>query len=75
MFDLTNILGSGPVASFAARAGYNITEKLSDIKSRKLWDERIPLITDDNYDELIVNEPLTEEEEDKRAWFLVMYCS
>lgn len=72
MFDLSNLLASGPVASLAARAGINISEKLAEVKSRKLWDDRIPLITDDNYEEIIVNEPMTEEEEKDRVWFLVM---
>jgi hypothetical protein len=72
MFDLSNLLASGPVASLAARAGINITEKLAEVKSRKLWDDRIPLITDENYGELIVNETLTEGEEKNRVWFLVI---
>lgn len=38
-----------------------------------LWDMRVPLIHDDNYEEVIVNEPLTPEEEADRVWFLVMY--
>jgi hypothetical protein len=73
MLDLTNLLASGPVASLAARAGINITEKLAVIKSRKFWDSRVTLIDDDNYGELIVNETLTEDEEKERVWFVVMY--
>lgn len=72
MFDLSNLLTSGPVAHLAARAGINISEKLAEIKSRKLWDDRIPFITDDNYEELVVNEPMTEKEETDRVWFLIM---
>jgi len=72
MFDLTNLLASGPVASLAARAGINISEKLAEVRSRKLWDDRIPLITDENYEELIVNETLAEAEEKDRVWFLVI---
>jgi len=73
MLDLTNLLASGPVASLAARAGINITEKLAVIKSRKFWDSRVTLIDDDNYGELVVNETLTEDEEKERVWFVVMY--
>lgn len=72
MLDLSNLLASGPVASLAARAGINISEKLAEVKSRKLWDDRIPLVTDDNYEELIVKEPMTEREEKDRVWFLVI---
>lgn len=72
MFDLTNLLTSGPVADLAAKAGYNITEKLAEVKSRKIWDERVPLITDENYEDLVVNEAVTADEEDKRVWFIVM---
>jgi hypothetical protein len=72
MFDLSNLLASGPVASLAARAGINISEKLAEVKSRTLWDDRIPLITDDNYEDIIVNEPMTEKEEKDRVWFLVI---
>jgi len=72
MLDLTNLLATGPVASLAARAGINITEKLADIKSRKFWDDRVTLIDDDNYEDLIVNETMTEEEEKSRVWFVVI---
>ena len=75
MLDLTNLLATGPVASLAARAGINITEKLADIKSRKFWDDRVTLIDDDNYEDLIVNETMTEEDEKSRVWFVVMYVS
>ena len=73
MLDLTNILASGPVASLAARAGINITEKLADIKSHKFWDDRVTTIDDDNYEDIIVNEALTEKEEKDRVWFVIMY--
>lgn len=36
------------------------------------WDERIPLITDSNYQDVIVNEELSTEEEEKRVWFLII---
>jgi hypothetical protein len=65
------LLSSEPVAYLLSKAGINITEKI--LYQPKLWDDRIQLITDSNYNELIVNEPLTEEEEKLRVWFLVMY--
>ena len=73
MFDLSNLLATGPVASLAARAGINITERLATAKSHKFWDDRVTLIDDDNYGDLIVNETLTKEEEKDRLWFVVMY--
>ncbi|KIM76429.1 hypothetical protein PILCRDRAFT_12851 [Piloderma croceum F 1598] len=72
MFDLTNLLATGPVASLAARVGINITEKLAAAKSRKFWDDRVTLIDDDNYEDLIVNETMTKEEEKDRMWFVVI---
>lgn len=73
MFDLTNLLATGPVVSLAARVGINITEKLAAAKSHKFWDDRVTLIDDDNYEDLIVNETMTKEEETNRIWFVVMY--
>lgn len=75
MLDLTNLLATGPVTSLAARAGINITQKLADIKLRKFWDDRITLIDDDNYEDLIVNESFAEEDEKDRVWFVVMYAT
>jgi hypothetical protein len=73
-FDLNKLLISEPVVSLFNRFGINITERveLAVKESKNPWDERIPLITDDNYDDLIVNEPLTEEEEPDRTWIIVM---
>ena len=73
-FDLTRILESGPVVSLFGKFGLNITEKVAEarLKTENLWDRRIPLITDDNFDDIVVNEVLTQEEEDKRIWFIVM---
>ncbi|KIJ56495.1 hypothetical protein M422DRAFT_62484 [Sphaerobolus stellatus SS14] len=68
-------LNSGPIGSLLSRSGINITEKLEEAENNaKLpWDERIPLITDDNYEELIFNETFaTSEEEAERVWFLVV---
>jgi len=73
MFDLTNFLASRPVTAFLTRFGINITENLERAREKsKIWDERIPLITDDNYRDIIVNEDLTPEEESQRVWFLVI---
>lgn len=74
-FDLENILTSGPVVALAAKAGINITEKVQAAKAAVEgtgWDSHIPLITDENYREMIVEEPLSLDELDKRVWFLLM---
>ncbi|KAF8345582.1 hypothetical protein F5887DRAFT_965740 [Amanita rubescens] len=62
-------LTSGPVASLFARLGVNITKTL---EQPNYWDERIPLITDDNYNDIIVNEPLTDEELQDRTWAIII---
>ncbi|KAI0797113.1 hypothetical protein C8Q75DRAFT_743507 [Abortiporus biennis] len=78
LFDVTNILQSGPVASLFGKFGINVTEGLEVAKARveqqsKVWDERIPLITDDNYEDIIVNEQFeSPEEEEKRLWFVII---
>lgn len=36
-------------------------------------EERIPLVHDDNWESVVVEETLSEEEEKERVWFLVMY--
>jgi hypothetical protein len=70
-------LAQGPLGSILAKAGMNLTASLEAAKAAELelWDNRIPFIHDDNYDELIVQEPLTAEEEQDRTWFLIMYVS
>ncbi|EMD40531.1 hypothetical protein CERSUDRAFT_130463 [Gelatoporia subvermispora B] len=73
-FDVNRILTSGPVAGLFEKVGVNISERIAQANV-SLWDERIPLITDDNYDEIIVNEELAPEEEDKRVWFIVISAS
>jgi hypothetical protein len=76
-FDWTKLLTDGPVGSLFEKAGINITKNIEDaaLKEANRWDKRIPLITDDNYDNIIVNEALTEEEEQERIWFIVMSVS
>ena len=73
LFDTNKILNSGPSVALFNRFGINITERLEVASLTKIWDERIPLITDDNYDDLIVNEAMTEQEEKDRVWIIVMY--
>jgi hypothetical protein len=68
-----DLLTTGPLGSLLDRAGMNITERFKAAAEQvKIWDERIPLITDDNYEDIIVNEEMTEEEERNRVWVLVM---
>jgi hypothetical protein len=72
-FDLSHILSTGPVSRFFNRFGVNITERLEAARGfPEIWDSRIPLVTDDNFNELIVNEELTDEEEKNRMWLLIM---
>lgn len=75
LFDLSTYLETEPLKSLFNRAGVNITERLEAArKEAKFWDERIPLITDDNYEDLIVEEKFSSlEEERDRVWFLVMF--
>ena len=72
--DLNKLLTSEPAVALFSQFGVNITEKVQNAveQSKNRWDERVPLITDDNYEDLIVNEPLTEEEERDRTWIIVM---
>ncbi|KAF7335333.1 hypothetical protein MSAN_02344100 [Mycena sanguinolenta] len=69
--DINNILASGPVKGLFEKAGINITERL-EAAALSPWDDRIPLITDENYFDMVVNETMTEEEEDKRVWVIVV---
>jgi hypothetical protein len=72
-FDLSNIFSTGPFSRFFNRLGVNITERLEAARGfPEIWDSRIPLVTDDNFNELIVNEELTDEEEKHRVWLLIM---
>jgi hypothetical protein len=73
-FDIKTLLASAPAVSLFSRFGINITERLAvAVEQAKIWDERVPLITDDNYQDLIVKEPLTEQEEKDRTWIIIMY--
>ncbi len=65
----SNFIASGPIGSLLEKVGVNLShDPMAD-----LWDHRVPLITDDNYDDIIVHEELTSEEEEKRLWFLIMF--
>ncbi|KAJ7265473.1 hypothetical protein B0H12DRAFT_1201071 [Mycena haematopus] len=70
-FDINKILTSEPIKGLFDRAGINITERL-EAAALSPWDDRVPLITDDNYFDMVVNEPMTEEEEDQRVWVIVV---
>ncbi|KZT05557.1 uncharacterized protein LAESUDRAFT_813372 [Laetiporus sulphureus 93-53] len=75
-FDFTSLLTSGPVGFLAGKMGVNMTEKLQQAKAEEdIWDPRIPLITDSNYEEIVVNEPLSPEEEKDRVWFIIISVS
>ncbi|KAF8528837.1 hypothetical protein BU17DRAFT_37569 [Hysterangium stoloniferum] len=74
-FSLTNILTKGPIGSLFTKAGINITDNLAEAKKKSIlpWDERIPMITDGNYEELLFNENFaTPEEEADRVWFIIV---
>lgn len=71
LFSVDTLLTLSPVASLFEYFGVNITERIVLTKAH-LWDERITLITDDNFQELVVRESLTEEQEKDRVWIVVM---
>lgn len=76
LFDPTIYLESGPLRVLLESAGINVTEKLETAKAiatKPLWDERIPLITDHNFEDLIVGEELSWQDESERIWFIMMY--
>jgi hypothetical protein len=73
--DWQALIEKGPINKIFKWAGINVTEQLAAARERaaKLpWDERIQMITDDNYDHLIKNEDLDWDEEKKRVWFMVV---
>ncbi|KAI0353134.1 hypothetical protein OH77DRAFT_1459171 [Trametes cingulata] len=71
MFDVSRLLTTGPVAALFGKMGVNITEAVAK-GAVSPWDPRIPIITDDSFEEVIVQEPLTEAEEKERVWFLII---
>lgn len=71
---IENVLGSAPAVALFDKFGINITDKLANASaSLDVWDKRIPLITDENYEEMIVNEEMSDEEARDRIWFLIMF--
>jgi hypothetical protein len=74
-FDINKILTSTPSVALFNRFGINITEKIEASLLSNIWDQRVPLISDDNYDDLVINEIMTEQEEIDRVWIIVVYVS
>jgi hypothetical protein len=71
-FDWTVLLKQGPIAGVFKLAGVNITERLDAAKKKAVeapYDTRIPLITDDNYDEI----KTTTKDDD--TWFIVVFVT
>jgi len=74
-FHWSKILTEGPIGNALLKVGLNYSAAREEAERRKanMWDKRIPLITDGNYESLIVNETIsTEEEERERVWFLIV---
>ncbi|KAI0268161.1 hypothetical protein BC834DRAFT_923258 [Gloeopeniophorella convolvens] len=75
-FSLSYILSSGPIAQLFNSFGINITERLQVAHDNlEIWDNRVPFVHDENYEDLIVKEELTEQEEKDRVWFLIITVS
>ena len=74
-FHWSNFFTEGPIGNVLLKVGLNYTAAREEAERRKanMWDKRIPLITDKNYESLIVNETFSNEEEEKeRVWFLIV---
>ncbi|KAJ7506611.1 hypothetical protein B0H11DRAFT_1794510 [Mycena galericulata] len=74
LLDVNKILTSEPIKGLFDKVGINITERL-EAAAVSPWDDRIPLITDENYFDMVVNEKMTEEEERDRVWVIVVSAS
>lgn len=74
MMDINYLLTTKPMVNLFSKAGMNISHRLAELEAVP-WDTRVPLITDDNYFDLVVNETLSAEEEKDRVWAMVMYVS
>ncbi|KAH7344086.1 hypothetical protein B0J17DRAFT_645259 [Rhizoctonia solani] len=74
--DLGKIVTEGPIATALSGIGINAAEQLEQARQRAAergWDERIPMLTDSNYELLVKNETFdTPEEAEKRTWFVVV---
>ncbi|EIN10933.1 hypothetical protein PUNSTDRAFT_85384 [Punctularia strigosozonata HHB-11173 SS5] len=69
------LLSSGPIAGLFSKMGVNVTERMEAARAAQanMWDHRVPLITDDNWRDLLVNEEFSSEEEEKnRVWFIII---
>ncbi|KAJ7054982.1 hypothetical protein C8F01DRAFT_1160568 [Mycena amicta] len=72
LFDMTKLMNTSTVRGLFAKAGINITERL-EAAAVSLWDERIPLITDENYEAMVVNETFaSKQEEEERVWVVIV---
>jgi len=74
-FHWSKILTEGPIGNALLKVGLNYTAAREEAERRKanMWDRRIPLVTDESYESLIVNETFSDEEEKKeRVWFLIV---
>ncbi|KAG9039502.1 hypothetical protein FRB95_009082 [Tulasnella sp. JGI-2019a] len=74
-FDVETLLTTGPIAKLISKAGVNVTEKFEEAKrvaAETGWHLDIPLITDDNYKGLIVDEKLNEAQLEKRVWLILV---
>ncbi|CAE6396825.1 unnamed protein product [Rhizoctonia solani] len=74
--DLGKIVTEGPIATALSGIGINAVEQFELARKRAAergWDERIPLLTDSNYELLVKNETFdSPEEAEKRTWFVVV---
>lgn len=68
-FDWSKLFTAGPVASFFELTGINVTQRWEAAQQAaavKPYDTRIPMITDDNYDELV------RKGDPNDTWFMVV---
>lgn len=76
IFNLENILTQGPVSRVIQKFGFNVTAQLEmarqGIPPRFAPD--IPLLTDANYEDELLNEQYaSQQEEDDRVWAIMWY--
>jgi hypothetical protein len=69
------LLTTGPLGALLDRAGVNVSEKLAEQKAKQaaMWDARVPLLSDYNFEGIVVNESLSAAEEAARVWFIIMF--
>ncbi|CAK5275108.1 unnamed protein product [Mycena citricolor] len=72
LLDMNKLAQTELVQNLFDKVGVNISERM-ELVNKLPWDPRIPLITDANYVDMIVNEPLTPEEEEDRLWIILVY--